>query len=100
MNNLRWINLKNNKWLHLACLENGKLIQSESAEKYIEDMSKRSLLVDLKEEELSKALIRGLPPKLVSFNPTALNETIQRILLGEATLLLAMSMQRLLCSLL
>ena len=37
-----------------------------------------------------KALIRGLPSKLrwhvISFNPTTLNETIQRILLGEATL--------------
>ena len=37
-----------------------------------------------------KALIRGLPAKLrwhvVSFNPTTLSETIQRILLGEASL--------------
>ena len=53
-------------------------------------MSELALLVGIKEEELSKALIRGLPPKLrwhvVSFNPTSLGETIQRILLGEATL--------------
>ena len=53
-------------------------------------MSELALLVGIQEEELSKALIRGLPPKLrwhvVSFNPTSLSETIQRILLGEATL--------------
>ena len=53
-------------------------------------MSDLALLVGIGEEELSKALIRGLPAKLrwhvVSFNPTTLSETIQRILLGEATL--------------
>ena len=42
-------------------------------------------------EDLSKTLILGLPAKrrwhVVSFNPTTLSETIQRILLGEATLL-------------
>ena len=51
-------------------------------------MSEHALLVGIK--ELTKALIRRLPPKLrwhvVSFNPTSLSETIQRILLGEATL--------------
>ena len=82
--------LKNNRWLNATRLENRKLTNSESAEKYIEDMSKLALLVGIKEEELTKALIRGLPPKLrwhvVSFNPTTLSETIQRILLGEATL--------------
>ena len=53
-------------------------------------MSHLSLLVGIGEEELLKALIRGLPAKLkwhvVSFNSTTLSETIQRILLGEATL--------------
>ena len=48
------------------------------------------LLAGMGVEELSKALIRGLPAKLrwhvVSFNPITLSETIQRILLGEATL--------------
>ena len=82
--------LKNNKWLNSTRLENRKLLSSEPAEKYIADMSELALLVGLKEEELSKALIRGLPPKLrwhvVSFNPTSLSDTIQRILLGEATL--------------
>ena len=52
-------------------------------------MSDFALLVGIG-EELSKALIRGLPAKLRwhagSFNPTTLSETIQRILLGEATL--------------
>ena len=40
--------------------------------------------------DLSKTRIRGLPTRLkwhvVSFNPTTLSETIQRILLGESTL--------------
>ena len=53
-------------------------------------MSDLALLVGIGQEELSKALIRGLPAKLrwhvVSFNPTTLSETIQRILLGEATI--------------
>ena len=65
-------------------------MNSGYAEKYIEDMSKLALLVGIKEEELSKALIRGLPPNLrwhvVTFNPTTQSETIQIILLGEATL--------------
>ena len=82
--------LRNNKWLNSTRLENRKLLSSESTEKYIADMSELALLVGIQEEELSKALIRGLPPKLrwhvVSFNPTSLSETIQRILLGEATL--------------
>ena len=82
--------LRNNKWLNSTRLENRKLLSSESAEKYIADMSELALLVGIKEKELSKALIRGLTPKLrwhvVSFNPTSLSETIQRILLGEATL--------------
>ena len=82
--------LQNNQWLNTTRLENRKLLNTESAEKYISDMSDLALLVGIGEEELSKALIRGLPAKLrwhvVSFNPTTLSETIQRILLGEATL--------------
>ena len=53
-------------------------------------MSDLALLVGIGEEELLKALIRGLPAKprchVVSFNPTTLSETIQCILLGEAAL--------------
>ena len=53
-------------------------------------MSDLALLVGKKDTELSKALIRGLPTILkwhvISFNPTTLSETIQRILLGETTL--------------
>ena len=49
-----------------------------------------ALLVGIEDTELSKALIRGFPTILkwhvVSFNPTTLSETIQRILLGESTL--------------
>ena len=49
-----------------------------------------ALVVGIEDTELSKALIRGLPTRLkwnvVSCNPTTLSETIQCILLGEATL--------------
>ena len=49
-----------------------------------------ALLVGIEDTELSKTLIIGLPTRLkwhvVSFNPTTLSETIQRILLDEATL--------------
>ena len=66
------------------------LLSTEYAEKYIADMSDLALFVGIEDTELSKALIRGLPTRLkwhvVSFNPTTLSETIQRILLGEATL--------------
>ena len=82
--------LQNNQWLNTTRLENRKLLNRESTGKDISDMSDLALLVGIGEEELSKALIHGLPAKLrwhvVSFNPTTLSETIQRILLGEATL--------------
>ena len=82
--------LQNNQWLNTTRLGNRKLLNTESTEKYISDMSDLALLVGIGEEELLKALIRGLPAKLrwhvVSFNPNTLSETIQRILLGEATL--------------
>ena len=82
--------LQNCRWLNCARLESRKLLKTESAEKYIADMSDLALLVGIGDEELSKALIRGLPARLrwhvVSFNPNSLSETIQRILLGEATL--------------
>ena len=75
--------LQNNQWLNTTRLENLKLLNTESPEKYISDMSDLALLVGIGEEELSKGLIRGLPAKLrwhvVSFNPTTLSETIQRI---------------------
>lgn len=82
--------LLNNKWINTTRLENRKLLTTESAENYIADMSELALLVGIKDDELAKALIRGLPNRLrwhvVSFNPTTLDDTIQRILLGEATL--------------
>ena len=66
------------------------LFSTESADKCIADMCDLALLVGIEDTELSKTLIRGLPTRLkwhvVSFNPTTLSETIQRILLGEATL--------------
>ena len=49
-----------------------------------------ALLVGIEDSEPSRTLIRGHPTRLkwhvVSFNPTTLSETIQRILLGEGTL--------------
>ena len=82
--------IQNSRWLHVTMLENRKLLPTESAENYINDLSELAQLVGVKNDELSKALIRGLPSILkrhvVSFNPTTLAETIQRILLGEATL--------------
>ena len=53
-------------------------------------MSDLAQLVGITDSELSKALIRGLPRQLkwhvISYNLTTLSETIQRILIGEATL--------------
>ena len=82
--------LTNNQWLNITRLENRRMLTSESAETFIADMSNLALMVGASDDELSKALIRGLPDKLkwhvVSFNPTTLGDTIQRILLGEATI--------------
>ena len=82
--------VQNNQWLNTTRLENRKLRIGETAEHYITDMSNLALLTGIKDEELGKALIRGLPDQLrwhvISFNPTTLSDTIQRILLGEATL--------------
>ena len=73
--------LRNNKWLNSNRLEYRKLLSSESTEKYIADMSELALLVGIKEEELSKAFMRGLSLKLrwhvVSFNPSSLRDRIQ-----------------------
>ena len=66
-------NLQNNHWLNTTRLENRKLLNTESVEKCISDMSDLALLVGIREEELLKVLIRGLPAKLrrhvMSFNP-------------------------------
>ena len=82
--------VQNNQWLNTTRLENRKLRSGETAEHYVADMSNLALLTGIKDEELAKALIRGLPDQLrwhvISFNPTSLSDTIQRILLGEATL--------------
>ena len=82
--------LQNTQWLNTTRLENRKLSKTESAEKYIAELSDLAQLVGITDSELSKALIRGLPRPLkrhiISHNPTTLSETIQRILLREATL--------------
>ena len=66
------------------------LLSTESADKYIADMSDLARVVGIENTDLSKTLIRGLPTRLkwhvVIFNPTTLSESIHRILLGEATL--------------
>ena len=49
--------LQNNQWLNTTRLENRKLLNTESAEKYISDMSELAPLVGIGVEELSKALI-------------------------------------------
>ena len=78
------------QWLNTTRLENRMLLSIESVNKYIADMCDWVFLVGIEDTELSKALIRGFLTRLkwhvVSFNPTTLSETIQRILLGEATL--------------
>ena len=60
------------------------LLSTESADKYIADMCDLALRVGIEDTELSKTLIRGLLTRLkwhvVSFNPTTLSKTIQRIL--------------------
>ena len=42
--------LQNNQWLNITRLENRKLLNTESAEKYISDMSDLALLVVIEEE--------------------------------------------------
>ena len=53
-------------------------------------MTELSLLVGMEDNEFQKCLIRGLPEQLkwhvVGFNPKTVEETVQRILLGDATL--------------
>ena len=48
-------------------------------------MSELALLLDIKEEKLSKSLVRGVYPSLrmhiQSFNPLTLRNTIQRLLI-------------------
>ena len=69
-------------------MRNKHKLLTESTDKYIPYVSELDLFVGIEVKELSQALIRGLPTILkwhvVSF--TTLNESIQRILLGEATL--------------
>ena len=85
--------VQNNAWINTTRLDNRRLLPTESAEQYIADVSELAQLVGATDNELSKALIRGLPNGLrwnvISFNPKSLSDTIQRILLGEATLSMA-----------
>ena len=82
--------LDSNKWIISQRIENKRLLPGESCEKYISDMTELSLLVGMEDNEFQKCLIRGLPEQLkwhvVGFNPKTVEETVQRILLGDATL--------------
>ena len=61
----------------------------ESCDNYVREMTDMAQLAGMGEDELSKALIRGLPEEMkwmvVSFNPKTIGETIERILLSEAS---------------
>ncbi len=78
-----------NKWICQYRIENRKLKQGETCDKYIEDMTNLSLLAGMKQDELSKCLIRGLPEDLkwnvIAFNPKTIEDTIERILLAESS---------------
>ena len=82
--------LDSNKWIISQRIENKRLLPGESCEKYISDMTELSLLVGMEDNEFQKCLIRGLPEQLkwhvVEFNPKTVEETVQRIPLGDATL--------------
>ena len=82
--------LQNNKWLNTTRFRKSQITKHRISGKIYFRHVRFSPPCCIGEEELSNALIRGLPAKLrwhvVSFNPTTLSETIQRILLGEATL--------------
>ena len=82
--------MENNNWINEQRLENRRLQAGETCEKYIADLTELSLLIGMDDRELKNCLIRGLPEQLkwnvIGFNPGTVNETIQRILLAEATI--------------
>ena len=80
---------ESNKWICQNKIEQRKLKPTESCDRYIEHMTELSLLAEMTEVELSKALIRGLPDDLkhqvIIHNPKTIQDTIERILLAEST---------------
>ena len=77
-------------WLTAQTLEARKLLPSEKAEKYIQEVLEMATNIGLSETEQRAALIRGLTPRLkaqlVTHNPQSLSETIERIYLSETAL--------------
>ncbi len=71
-------------------LETRKLQPSESCEAYINEVLNISNQIGLSEKEISQTLLRGLPGSMrahiIAFNPTTMDDTIQRIYLAEATI--------------
>ena len=78
-----------NRWINSQKIENRKLSPTETCDNYVKNMTDMAQLAGMGEDELSKALIRGLPEEMkwmvVSFNPKTIGETIARILLSEAS---------------
>ena len=77
-------------WLTAQTLEARKLLPSEKAGKYIQEVLEMATNIGLSETEQRAALIRGLTPhlnsQLVTRNPQPLSETIERIYLSETAL--------------
>ena len=76
-------------WINTHRLETRKLQPKETCEAYINEIVNIANQIDLTEKETTKALIRGLPStmraQIIAFNPTTLDDTIQRIYLSEAS---------------
>lgn len=81
--------LQSNEWINSARLDSTKMLPNQSAEDFISHMSSLALLTGASDEELRKSILRGLNDKLrwqvINFNPKTLTETIQRILISEAS---------------
>ena len=77
-------------WINIQRLETRKLLPTETCEHYINETLSISNQIGLTAKEISQALIRGLPGKIraqiITFNPSTLDETIQRIYLAEAAI--------------
>jgi len=81
---------KSKQWINTHRLETRKLEPGESCECYINEIVNIANQIGLTEKETTQTLIRGLPTsiraQIIAFNPTTMDETIQRIYLAEATL--------------
>ena len=82
--------LQTNQWLNTTRLENRKLLNIESAEKCISDISDLAFLAGIGEDELSKALIKRTTSKTQitcsEFQPYYVEQNNTTYILGEVTL--------------